>query len=103
MNLPKITINEKMTKEQAILYYLFVDDQLTCAWWDYLDEWNDFKIYQPNPELDKEFQKIQKETIKAVEYWENILDQLKKVVSYEEIEDYIREHPEIKKSYLFVR
>lgn len=101
MKLPKTKINMQMTKEQAILYYLFVDDQLTCAWWDYLEEWQDLK--ELAPETNTEFQKVQLQTIKAVEYWEDILDQLKKIVSYEEIEDYIKDHPEIKKSYLFVR
>ncbi len=101
MKLPKTKINLKMTKEQAILYYLFVDDQLTCAWWDYLEEWQDFK--ELATESNAEFQKVQLQTIKAVEYWEDILDQLKKMISYEEIEDYIKEHPEIKKSYLFIR
>ena len=101
MKIPKTNINTQMTKEQAILYYLFVDDQLTCAWWDYLEEWEQYK--NVNPENNTDFQKIQLETIKAVEYWEDILDQLKKMVSYEEIEDYIKEHPEIKKSYLFIR
>ena len=101
MKLPKTKINFKMTKEEAILYYLFIDDQLTCAWWDYLEEWQEFK--QLAPETNSEFQKIQMQTIKAVEYWEDILDQLKRIVSYQEIEDYIKEHPEIKKSYLFIR
>ena len=101
MKLPKTIVNKQMTKEQAILYYLFVDDQLTCAWWDYLEEWQEYK--QTIPENNPQFQQIQLETMKAVEYWEDILDQLKKMISYEEIEDYIKEHPEIKKSYLFVR
>ena len=101
MKLPKTIVNKQMTKEQAILYYLFVDDQLTCAWWDYLEEWQEYK--QTLPENNPQFQQIQLETMKAVEYWEDILDQLKKMISYEEIEDYIKEHPEIKKSYLFVR
>jgi len=101
MSLPKTKINKQMTKEQAILYYLFVDDQLTCAWWDYLEEWEEFK--QLNPESNSNFQRIQLETMDAVEYWEDILDQLRKLITYEDIEDYIKEHPEIKKSYLFVR
>ena len=101
MNIPKTEINKQMTKEQAILYYLFVDDQLTCAWWDYLEEWEEHR--QISPENNSGFQKVQLETIKAVEYWEDILDQLKKIISYEDIEDYIKSHPEIKKSYLFVR
>tara|TARA_A100001391_G_scaffold26229_1_gene14157 strand:- start:158 stop:463 length:306 start_codon:yes stop_codon:yes gene_type:complete len=101
MNIPKTEINKQMTKEQAILYYLFVDDQLTCAWWDYLEEWEEHR--QLSPENNSGFQKVQLETIKAVEYWEDILDQLKKIISYEDIEDYIKAHPEIKKSYLFVR
>ena len=57
MKLPKTKINKQMSKEQAILYYLFVDDQLTCAWWDYLEEWQDFK--ELAPEKNSEFQKIQ--------------------------------------------
>ena len=101
MKLPKTIVNKQMTKEQAILYYLFVDDQLTCAWWDYLEEWEEYK--QTIPENNSQFQQTQLETMEAVEYWEDILDQLKKMISYEEIEDYIKEHPEIKKSYLFVR
>ena len=101
MNIPKTEINKQMTKEQAILYYLFVDDQLTCAWWDYLEEREEHR--QLSPENNSSFQRVQLETMKAVEYWEDILDQLKKMVSYQEIEDYIKEHPEIKKSYLFVR
>ena len=101
MSLTKTKINKQMTKEQAILYYLFVDDQLTCAWWDYLEEWEEFK--QLNPESNSNFQRIQLETMDAVEYWEDILDQLRKLITYEDIEDYIKEHPEIKKSYLFVR
>ena len=43
------------------------------------------------------------QTMQAVEYWESIIDQLKKIISYEDIEDYIKKNPQIKKSYLFVR
>ena len=90
-----------MGKEQAILYYLFIDDQLLCAWWDYLDIWHEIKEEQVAES--SEFRDKMVQTMSAVEYWEDILDQLKKIVSYQDIEDYIRENPGVTKSYLFVR
>lgn len=99
----KIKINKNMTKEQAILYYLFVDDQLLCAWWDYLEYWEDHKHLRIDLHNDPEFSKKMSETMKAVEYWEDILDQLKTMINYEDIENYIALNPHIKKSFLFVR
>jgi len=103
MELISIKISPDMTKEQAILYYLFVDEQLLCAWWDYLDCWNYIDKELQEKESKPEFQKRMDDMIEYVEYWEKILDQLKKKVSYQDIEDYIKEHPNITKSYLFVK
>jgi hypothetical protein len=103
MQLDNIKINPDMTKEQAILYYLFVDEQLLCAWWDYLDCWNyttqGFKKKESKPE----FQKRMEDMLVYVEYWEKIQDQLKRIISYQDIEDYVEANPHITKSYLFVR
>ena len=71
---PKIDLN--MTKEQAILYYLFIDNQLLCAWWDYLDYWNDYKLIEDTVHDDPDFIKKQRAIMDAVDYWEAILDQL---------------------------
>ena len=101
LNLKTISINSDMSKEQAILYYLFIDDQLMCAWWDYLDAWE--QVRNNNLAEDTKFRDKVMQTMAVVEYWEDILDQLKKLISYQDIEDYIRQHPEIKKSYLFMR
>lgn len=99
----KIEINKDMTKEQAILYYLFVDEQLLCAWWDYLEFWDDYKDLRVSLHRDPEFVKKMDKTMEAVEYWEHILDQLKLIINYQDIEDYIKENPHITKSYLFVK
>jgi len=101
MNLSKPLIDSNMNKEQAILYYLFIDDQLLCAWWDYLDVWHEIKEEQVAES--SEFRDKMMQTMSAVEYWEDILDQLKKIITYEDIENYIRENPNVTKSYLFVR
>jgi len=101
MELQNTNIDKNMSKNQAVLYYLFVDEQLLCAWWDYLDAWD--KIKEEELSESTEFREKVMQTMSVVEYWENILDQLKKIISYQDIEDYIREHPEIKKSYLFMR
>ena len=101
MNLVKPDINSNMNKEQAILYYLFIDEQLLCAWWDYLEIWDEIK--QDQLAESSEFREKMMQTMSAVEYWEDILDQLKKIITYEDIEDYIRENPNVTKSYLFVR
>ena len=101
MNLENVSIDLSMSKEQAILYYLFIDEQLLCAWWDYLDICE--KIKEEELSESSEFREKVMQTMEVVEYWENILDQLKQIISYRDIEDYIREHPEIKKSYLFMR
>tara|TARA_A100001515_G_scaffold143718_1_gene145616 strand:+ start:1984 stop:2289 length:306 start_codon:yes stop_codon:yes gene_type:complete len=101
LDLKKPIINQKLSKEQAILYYLFIDEQLMCAWWDYLEIWDDVK--ENKLAESTEFRDKMMQTMKAVEYWEEIIDQLKKIVSYEDIEDYIKKNPQIKKSYLFVR
>ena len=101
MKLENQIINKNMSKEQAILYYLFIDEQLLCAWWDYLDAWEHVK--DNNIAEATEFREKVMQTMAVVEYWEDILDQLKKIIFYQDIEDYIREHPEIKKSYLFMR
>ena len=101
MDLDKPIINKKLSKEQAILYYLFIDEQLMCAWWDYLDVWDEVK--DSNLAESTEFREKMMQTMAAVEYWEEILDQLKKIISYEDIEKYVTENPHIKKSYLFAR
>tara|TARA_R100001510_G_C7459822_1_gene80832 strand:- start:210 stop:515 length:306 start_codon:yes stop_codon:yes gene_type:complete len=101
MDLKKPVISQQLSKEQAILYYLFIDDQLLCAWWDYLDIWEVVK--DSNLAESTEFRDKMMQTMAAVEYWEEILDQLKKIVTYEDIEEYVRTNPEIKKSFLFTR
>ena len=92
MTLKHTKVNPKLSKEEAILYYLFVDEQKL------LD--NELKM-KDSP--DPEFTKKMKELMEYVEYWENIIDQLKNMITYEDIEYYIKQHPEIKKSYLFAR
>jgi len=99
----KIKINKNMTKEQAVLYYLFVDEQLLCAWWDYLEYWDEYKYTKDDLRDDPVFVKKMNDTMEAVEYWENILDQLKEIINFEDIENYIASNPQIKKNYLFVR
>ena len=99
----KTIINQNLTKEQAILYYLFVDDQLLCAWWDYLEYWDDYRKITDDIHKDPEFVKKINKTMEAVEYWEDILDQLKNIITYEDIESYIASNPDIKKNYLFIR
>jgi len=102
MILNQIEINQDLSKEQAIMYYLFVDEQLLCAWWDYLDCWNykDSQLdFKNTPELESKMNEI----IKVVNYWESILDQLKCIITYEDIENYVRDNPHITKSYLFAR
>lgn len=101
MELKKPKINKNLTKEQAILYYLFVDDQLMCAWWDYLDVWEE--VRESNLSESSEYRNKVMQTMSAVEYWEEILDQLKDVISYEDIEDYVSANPNVTKSYLFSR
>jgi len=101
MDLKKPTINQNLTKEQAVLYYLFIDEQLMCAWWDYLDVWEEVK--DSSLAESSEYRQRVMQTMSAVEYWEEILDQLKKIVSYSDIEDYIDDHPNVTKSYLFSR
>ena len=92
-----------MNKEQAILYYLFVDEQLLCAWWDYLEYWDEYKYTREDLHNDPVFVKKMNETMEVVEYWENILDQLKMLINFQDIEDYIAKNPQIQKSYLFMR
>ena len=101
MDLKKPVINQNLTKEQAILYYLFVDEQLMCAWWDYLDVWEE--IRDSNLYESSEYRNKVMQTMSAVEYWEEILDQLKNIISYEDIENYVASNPNITKSYLFSR
>jgi len=103
MEMNNIKINPAMTKEQAILYYLFVDEQLLCAWLDYLDCWNYIDHELKEKEDKPEFQKKMEDMIIYVEYWENIIDQLKKKITHQDIEDYVRDNPHVTKPYLFVR
>ncbi len=102
MTLQKATIDPNMSKEAMILYYLFVDEQLLCAWWDYLDCWHEEKDLD-NWYDDSVLRKKMKETMDVVEYWEDILDQLKQHIDYEDIENYLKENPHVKKSFLFIR
>jgi len=103
MTLQKTTIDPNMSKEAMILYYLFIDEQLLCAWWDYLDAWHLEKELDELWHQNEELRKKMRQTMESVEYWEDILDQLKKHITYEEIEDYLRENPQVKKSFLFIR
>jgi len=101
MDLDRSVINQELTKEQAVLYYLFIDEQLLCAWWDYLDVWEIVK--DCNLAESTEFRERVMQTMAAVEYWEDILDQLKQIITFEDIEQYIELNPHITKSYLFSR
>ena len=101
MDLKKPIINQNLTKEQAILYYLFIDEQLMCAWWDYLEVWE--LVKDSNVAESTEYRQKVMQTMSAVEYWEEILDQLKKIISYDDIEEYVSKNPNITKSYLFAR
>ena len=101
MNNTITKINPDMTKEQMIHYYLFVDEQLLCAWWDYLDYWN--KIREEDSVEDVAIKAKMNETMEAVDYWEAILDQLKEKITYEDIEDYLVDNPQIEKNFLFIR
>ena len=91
----------KMSKEAMILYYLFIDEQLLCAWWDYLDIWD--RTHDDQIVENSEYREKIMQTMEVVEYWEDILDDLKKHITYEDIEDYVRDNPNVKKSYLFMR
>ena len=103
MTLNKVKIDPKtMTKEGMILYYLFVDEQLLCAWWDYLDYWHEEREYEEYMNDHQLRQKMQ-ETMEYVEYWEDILDQLKVYITYSDIEEYLLDNPHVKKSFLFIR
>jgi hypothetical protein len=102
MNLERSKIKEGMNKEEAILYYLFIDEQMMCSWWDYLEFWN-YRDAHLEPEDNPEFHVKMKEIMDVVEYWEDILNQLKGIITHEDIENYVREHPEITKGYLFVK
>tara|TARA_Y100000004_G_scaffold178331_1_gene220810 strand:- start:380 stop:685 length:306 start_codon:yes stop_codon:yes gene_type:complete len=101
MDLDRPVINQNLSKEQAVLYYLFIDDQLMCAWWDYLEIWEE--VRDSNLAESTEYREKVMQTMSAVEYWEEILDQLKKIITYEDIEDYISANPNVTKSYLFSR
>lgn len=103
MKINPTKIDKNMTTEQAILYYLFVDEQLICAWWDYLEYWNEYQLVKDTVYEDSEFVNKQKEVMQAVDYWESILDQLKEIVTFDDIEDYLNENPEIRKNYLFIK
>jgi hypothetical protein len=103
MSVKKSNINVgEMTQEAMILYYLFVDEQLLCAWWDYLDYWHEGRDYD-DYDTDSDLRKKMEETMESVEYWEDILDQLKMHITYADIEDYILDNPNVKKSFLFIR
>jgi hypothetical protein len=103
MTVKKIKIDPKsMTKEGMILYYLFVDEQLLCAWWDYLDYWHEERETDDYIN-DTSLREKMIETMEYVEYWEDILDQLKKHITYNDIEEYILDNPHVKKSFLFIR
>ena len=102
MALNSVKIDSSMTKEQAIIYYLFIDEQLMCSWWDYLEYWN-YRDANLEPEENPEFHVKMKEIMEVVNYWEDILNQLKEIVSYKDIEDYVMKNPEITKSYLFTK
>ena len=93
MELNSVEINPNMTKEQAILYYLFVDEQLLCAWWDYLDCWNYVDKELQEKQNKPEFQKRMDDMLEFVEYWEKVQDQLKKKISYQDIEEYVAKNP----------
>jgi hypothetical protein len=101
MILKNIKISQEMTKSQMSHYYLFIDEQLLCAWWDYLDYWNEFDsdALVKNPIAKEKMEEI----MMAVEYWEGILDQLKEKITFQDIEDYLTLNPHIKKNFLFIR
>ena len=61
MNLVKPDIDSNMNKEQAILYYLFIDEQLLCAWWDYLEIWDEEKYLAYLEKNEDQFKKAAEE------------------------------------------
>ena len=93
-------INPSWTKKQKMLYFLWLDDQVMTYWSRYLD----LKHTLPDGDFwPKEAVKELDDCLVVIEYFEKYQKEISDEYPYEEIDKFVRAHPEICKNFTFFR
>jgi len=93
-------INADWSKQQKMLYFLWLDDQVMTYWSLYLDmkcdlPTHDFWTKEDMEKLDGYLQ--------TIEYFERYQGELILEYTYEEIDEFVRSNPDICKNFTFFR
>ena len=93
-------INPSWTKKQKILYFLWLDEQVMTYWSLYLD----LKMTLPDDQFwpDEEIKKLNT-YLELIEYFETYQKEITKQFNYDQIDEFVKQHPNICKSFNFFR
>ena len=91
-------MNNKYTKKQKILYFLWLDDQVMMYWAQYVElKFQYGKEVEPPDDI-----KIRlAELLNTIDHFETHQDVLKKELSYAEVDKFVRANPQLCKKYLY--
>ena len=93
-------INPNWTKKQKLLYFLWLDDQVMTYWSRYLD----LKHNEPEDEIwSKEYIRKLDDCLLVIDHFEAYQKQITDEFTYEQIDQFVRENPEICKNFSFFR
>ena len=93
-------INPNWSKQQKILYFLWLDEQVMSYWSLYLD----LKMSLPDDQFwAKEDIKRLNSYLELIEYFETYQKEITQQFNYNQIDQFVKEHPEICKSFSFFR
>ena len=93
-------INPSWSKKQMILYFLWLDDQIMTYWALYLDikgqlPTDDSWVIEEQAKLDGYLQ--------IIEHFEKYQSEIMETYTYEDIDRFIRDNPDICKNFTFFR
>ena len=91
-------MNNKYTKKQKILYFLWLDDQVMMYWAQYVE----LKFEHGENVDPPEHVKVKlSELLETIDHFETHQDILKKEITYADVDKFVRAHPQLCKKYLY--
>ena len=91
-------MSKKYTKEQKIVYFLWLDDQIMMYWAQYVElKFQYGEEFEPPQHISVRLSDL----LATIDYFEAHQDVLKKDISYADVDSFVRTHPQLCKKYLY--
>tara|TARA_B100000212_G_C27376223_1_gene534850 strand:+ start:578 stop:868 length:291 start_codon:yes stop_codon:yes gene_type:complete len=91
-------MSKKYTKEQKIVYFLWLDDQIMMYWAQYVElKFQYGEEIEPPEHINIRLSDL----LSTIDHFEAHQDVLKKDISYAEVDKFVRANPQLCKKYLY--